>query len=147
MSDAPDALAGWVCPLCKQGADLCVCSEEAIVAASARATAGEDELVDASNPAQVADRGKRAKRIEQQGRDDLNWLMRHQQGRRIMWGLLESCGVFANAAVMGAFESNKTMFKAGEQNVGLFYTAKVISQEPEGYNLMVKENSGRLTNA
>jgi hypothetical protein len=139
-----DRPAEWKCPVCQRGPDACDCSDDVITEAQARLDAGADPVVDASNPAQVAQRVKAQKRGETQDRDDLNWVMRHEQGRRIMWRLLEACSVFGNSFVRAQGDPHLTAFNCGEQNIGLSYLSRVVAQEPDGYNLMVKENSGRL---
>jgi len=140
MSQAGDLA---VCPACKQ--PECECSEELVREALRRAEAGLDEVVIASDTVQQARRKKAGEKAERQRKDDINWLMRHPQGRRIMWELLERCSIFQNAAVRGRFENSATMFHLGESNIGLVYFREVMVMEPDGYNLMVKENSGRLS--
>ena len=134
-------MATEVCAHCQQ--EECDCPPEIVAEAERRAAAGEPPLVLASDAGQVATRSKAVERAERQDVADLNWLMRHPQGRRNKWGLLETCGIFRNPAVEGAFETNQTMFKAGQQNIGQYHLQRVVSLEPEGYALMVKENSGR----
>ena len=130
------------CPICQL--EHCDCPEDSVREAQARIDAGGEPLVDASNPAQVAARARDKRKVENSTKDDMNWLMRHPQGRRIMWGLLERCSIFQNAYQRGGGDTNAVMFNCGEANVGLGYLKDVISQEPDGYNLMVKENSGRM---
>lgn len=133
----------YTCPQC--GLDDCSCSHEVQAEAERRKAAGEPPLVIASDPAQVGKRVKAKEREARKDADDLNWLMRHPQGRRIAWELLEVCGIFRNPAVEGAFDTNQTMFKAGQQNMGQYYLQRIVSMEPDAYALMVKENSGRMT--
>lgn len=132
-----------VCPACKQ--QDCDCSVEVQDEAARRAEAGQDEVVIASDTMQQARRKKALDKLVKQDREDLAWLMRHPQGRRVMWKLLERCSIFQNAAVRGSFDPNATMFNLGESNIGLVYFREVMVMEPDGYNLMVKENSGRLS--
>lgn len=127
------------CPQCRQ--EECDCSPEVQAAATQRAERGQEPLVIASDVVQQARRKKNSDKAEQLVRDDLNWLLRHPQGRRFMWRLLDQCGIFNNAAVRCGFDTNQTMFNAGEQNIGLAYFSETMRQEPDGYNLMVKENS------
>lgn len=130
-----------VCPQC--GQEDCDCSPEIQGEALRRKAAGEPALVIASDATQV---GKRAKAVERETRktgDDLNWLMRHEQGRRFMWRLLSEAGIFRNAAVDAGFSTNGAFFKAGQQNVGLKFLSELMADEAPAYGLMVKENSGR----
>lgn len=132
-----------ICPQCQQ--QDCDCSPEIVSEAERRQTAGEPPLVIASDAAQVSKRAKTKERGEKQDARDLNWLMRHEQGRRIMWDLLENSGLYRNPAFDAGFEPNRTMFNAGQMNLGQFYLQRVTELEPDGYNLMVKENSGSKT--
>lgn len=133
-----------VCPACGGDVLECDCTPEAQTEAARRAEAGQDALVDASNPAQTARMAKNVRRMEQEQRDDHAWLMRHPQGRRIMWRLLERCSIFENSYVRGKGRSEAICFHLGESNIGLVYFREAMVQTPEEYNLMVKENSGRL---
>ena len=131
------------CPQCAQ--DECDCSPEVVAEAARRAAAGEPPLVIASDAAQVVARAKKIDRADKQDAQDLNWLMRHPQGRRLMWDLLQVTGLFRNPAFDAGFDTNQTMFKAGQQNIGQYYLQRTVSMEPDGYHLMVKENSGSKT--
>jgi len=131
------------CPQC--GQEDCDCSPEVQEEARARKAAGADPLVIASDGAQVAARGKKQDRAAKQDVLDLGWLMRHPAGRRIYWDILETSGLFRNPAFDAGFDTNQTMFKAGQQNIGQYYLQRAVTLEPEGYALMVKENSGRTT--
>lgn len=132
-----------LCPQC--GLADCDCSPEIMLEAERRRAAGEPPLVIASDAAQVGKRVKAVQREERKGADDMNWLMRHPQGRRMMWGLLEDCGIYHNPAFAAGFDTNQTMFKAGQQNIGQYYLKQIVGGEPDAYLLMVKENSGRTT--
>lgn len=138
MSEA----GSYRCPICQR--PECDCSEDAVAEALSRIESGGETLVDASNPTQVAQRSRDKKKAERDAASDINWLMRHPQGRRVMWGLLERAGIFRNAFVLAEGATNQTNFHLGAQNLGLEYFVMVMKQEPDGYNLMVKENSGRM---
>lgn len=131
------------CPVCQL--EACDCPEDVVREAQARIDAGAEPLVDASNATQVAQRSRDKKRAGDEARADLAWLMRHPQGRRIMWALLEKAGIFRNAFVASEGVTNQMCFNLGANNMGLEYFVTVMKQEPDGYNLMVKENSGRLS--
>lgn len=127
------------CPHCQQ--TECDCSQEVQAEALARAEQGRDALVIASDAVQQARRAKAQRKSNTEWANDLNWLMRHPQGRRVMWRVLSECGVYANAAVTAAFDTNTTFFKAGQQNIGLVYLNEIVTREPDAYALMVRENS------
>lgn len=70
--------------------------------------------------------------------DDIKWLMKCRQGRRIVWRMLDQAGVFrlsfnTNAMAMA--------FAEGNRNAGLRLLAIVHKIAPELYQTMVKENS------
>lgn len=129
------------CPQC--GAEDCECSPEIVAEALRRKAAGEPPLVIASDAGQVGARAKAAEREARRENEALNWIMRHPQGRRFMWDLLEVCGIFNNPAFAAGFDTNQTFFKAGQQNIGQYYLKQTVSLHADGYNLMVKENSER----
>lgn len=128
-----------LCPACKQ--PDCDCSPELVAEATRRAEAGQDEVVVASDVVQTARIAKNAEKGKKQQDADLNWLMRHPQGRRVMWRLLEACGMYRNPAVEGGFDTNTTMFKSGQQNIGQFYLNEIVTKEPDAYGIMVRESS------
>ncbi len=78
-------------------------------------------------------RSKVERQIEQQ---DLKWLMKCKQGRRIMWRLLERTGLYRTS-----FNPNSmTMaFNEGNRNLGLVLMAQLNEACPERYTLMVQE--------
>lgn len=71
--------------------------------------------------------------------DDFRWLMTHKQGRRLMWELLASTGVFRNPYVVG--DQSMTDFRCGEMNIGQRYFARIHEMCPEKYQLMVQEQN------
>ena len=89
--------------------------------------------------AQQQRRSKKAtalKLADDTARDDWKWLMKTRRGRRIVWRLLESAGVFrvsfnTNAMAMAFAEGNK--------NAGLQIFAQVQQHSPDLYITMVKE--------
>jgi hypothetical protein len=78
------------------------------------------------------ERNKHQRRVET---EDIKWLMKGKQGRRIVWGLLEKTGVFRSS-----FTGNsETFFREGMRNVGLMLLAQINESCPEQYTLMVQE--------
>lgn len=69
-------------------------------------------------------------------REDLIWLMKGKQGRRIVWRLLADAGVFNTS-----FNTNSMQmaFNEGRRNQGLKLLAQVQAACPEFYTDMVKE--------
>lgn len=60
-------------------------------------------------------RADKAKNVEAMKVNDWKWLMSNPRGRRIVWRLLEECGVYRSS-----FTGNsETFFREGERNIGL----------------------------
>lgn len=73
--------------------------------------------------------------VEQEG-EDFKWLVNDKRGRRIVWRLLESTGVFRSS-----FTGNsETFFREGARNVGLQIMASLHAHSPESYFSMLQEN-------
>lgn len=74
---------------------------------------------------------------EQQGRErqDIEWLMSSQGGRRIMWGLLTKAGVFKSSFT----GDNGTFFNEGQRNLGLMYLNLMMEACPALYATMAEE--------
>ncbi len=133
------------CIACKRPLADCECSGEMLLEAAARLEKNQPEIVRADDPGQQRQRAKAVDRAQKQASDDLNWLMRHPQGRRFMWRLLSTCGLYRNAFASGNGQTNAVMFALGETNIGQVYLNQVVASEPDAYSLMVKENSGSKT--
>lgn len=86
----------------------------------------------ASESQQEAD----ARRKALQAVEDLKWLMAHAQGRRIVARIFEQTGIRRTP-----FHTNgSTMaFNTGQQNIGLWLEAEVLSAAPDGYYRLLKE--------
>lgn len=78
------------------------------------------------------ERNKHERRVEI---EDIKWLMKGRQGRRIVWRLLEKTGVF-RCSFTG---NSETFFREGMRNVGLMLLAQINEVCPEQYTLMVQE--------
>lgn len=66
---------------------------------------------------------------------DFKWLMSDVRGRRFVWRLLETTGVYRNS-----FDgSSRTYFNEGMRNVGLMLMADIHEFSPETYAVMLKE--------
>lgn len=74
--------------------------------------------------------------------DDFKWLMGHKQGRRIMWRMLEECGVFRNPHIPG---TEDVLFRCGMQNIGQMLMTEIHTICPEHYPTMTKEHVEWLT--
>lgn len=76
---------------------------------------------------------EKARRLEV---DDLRWMMSDKRGRRVMWRLLETSGVYRSS-----FTGNsETFFREGQRNVGLKLLADIHEHCPDAFVLMLKEH-------
>ena len=69
---------------------------------------------------------------------DLKWLMGSKRGRRVVWRLLDSAGVFRTSFNTNAMSM---AFAEGGRNQGLRLLAMVHALCPEQYPAMMKEQS------
>jgi hypothetical protein len=81
---------------------------------------------------------KRADTLKQlRDEGDLKWLMSDKRGRRVIWRLLESTGLYQSS-----FTGNsETFFREGRRDVGLKLLATVQDVTPDGFMLMMKERN------
>jgi hypothetical protein len=94
---------------------------------------------DGGDPAQVKDKRKRAKRVEEQRLAALRGLMSIPEGRRLVWWHLGLCQIF-----MSSFRADPylTAFNEGARNVGLTWLADIMKAAPDEYLTMTKEAKG-----
>lgn len=85
---------------------------------------------------EAIERRKLDKHAAQEEREDVKWLMKSRQGRRIAWRLLELTGVFRSSFT----GNNETFFREGMRNVGLYLVGQINAACPEQYHTMVKEH-------
>lgn len=91
-----------------------------------------------------AEKARLEKHARQEEREDVKWLMRSKQGRRVAWRLLDQAGVFR---LSYAGNSNDTIFREGMRNMGLRLMAQINEACPEQYNLMVQEQKNVRTSS
>lgn len=80
---------------------------------------------------------EKAKLRQRQDIEDLKWLMSNKRGRRIIYGLLERAGVWQLSFHTNALQM---AFNEGRRNEGLALLAKLMSEAPDNYALMLKEH-------
>lgn len=81
---------------------------------------------------------EQARLHEELEREDLQWLMQHQSGRRFVWRLFDRCG-FHRPSYTG--ESLSTSFNEGQRNIALLVLHDLFRFCPNQYFLMLKENT------
>lgn len=68
--------------------------------------------------------------------EDIRYLMKNKQGRRIAWRWLSDAGVFKTSMTGNSY----TFFNEGQRNVGLKLLAAIHEHCPEQYAVMVAES-------
>lgn len=71
---------------------------------------------------------------------DIRWLMESEQGRRIVWRLLNQSGVFRSSFSSDALAM---AFSEGNRNIGLQLMAQVHELCPDMYPEMAREANAR----
>lgn len=79
---------------------------------------------------------EKARAVMRVEKDDLLWLMRSKQGRRIAHRILDRAGVFRSSFHTNALQM---AFNEGTRNEGLAFLAKLMDYCPEQYSMMLKE--------
>lgn len=69
---------------------------------------------------------------------DLKYILASDQGRRLLWKLLETCGIFKSSFT----GSSETFFLEGQRNIGLKILADIMRVDPESYLRMYKQSKG-----
>jgi hypothetical protein len=67
---------------------------------------------------------------------DLEWLVSDPRGRRILWRLWQSTGVFGPAVVDNSLQA----YAEGRRSVGLEYWQGVVTLSPTAASLALQEN-------
>lgn len=68
---------------------------------------------------------------------DIRWLLKSKRGRRIVWRVLEQCGVFRMSFNTNAMQMS---FNEGNRNSGNRLLDIVTKTAPEEFVLMLKES-------
>ncbi|MGS1867685.1 Bbp19 family protein [Klebsiella michiganensis] len=76
--------------------------------------------------------------LEQREKDDIKFVMDSEQGRRVVWGLLEKGKVFATCF---AGDPHLTAFNEGQRNLALALFQRVMTHCPDQYLKMAAEAS------
>ena len=76
--------------------------------------------------------------LEQREKDDIKFVMDSEQGRRVVWGLLEKGQVFCTCFNV---DPNITAFNEGQRNLALVLFQRVMTHCPDQYLKMAAEAS------
>lgn len=74
--------------------------------------------------------------LEQREKDDIKFVMDSEQGRRVVWGLLEKGQVFGTCFNV---DPQITAFNEGQRNLALVLFQRVMAHCPEQYLKMAAE--------
>ena len=74
--------------------------------------------------------------LEQREKDDIKFVMDSEQGRRVVWGLLEKGQVFGTCFNV---DPNITAFNEGQRNLALVLFQRVMTHCPDQYLKMAAE--------
>jgi hypothetical protein len=85
---------------------------------------------------QKEDRETRDRSERETEEGDIKWLMGSKRGRRILWRLLDTAGVFRLSFNTNAMAMS---FAEGNRNYGLRVLSLIHTQTPELYSTMIKE--------
>lgn len=95
---------------------------------------GKPLVKNAANETEVREAEIKAKLAEDQRANDLRYMLASDQGKRFIWSLLESCGIFKSSFT----GSSETYFLEGQRNIGLKLLAEIMKTDPEAYVKMYK---------
>ncbi|HBR7581862.1 TPA: hypothetical protein L9375_003338 [Klebsiella pneumoniae] len=76
--------------------------------------------------------------LEQREKDDIKFVMDSEQGRRVVWGLLEKGQVFGSCFNV---DPHITAFNEGQRNLALVLFQRVMTHCPDQYLKMAAEAS------
>lgn len=76
--------------------------------------------------------------LEQREKDDIKFVMDSEQGRRVVWSLLEKGQVFGTCFNV---DPNITAFNEGQRNLALVLFQRVMTHCPDQYLKMAAEAS------
>lgn len=76
--------------------------------------------------------------LKQREKDDIKFVMDSEQGRRVVWGLLEKGQVFGTCFNV---DPNITAFNEGQRNLALVLFQRVMAHCPDQYLKMAAEAS------
>ena len=77
--------------------------------------------------------------LEQREKDDIKFVMDSDQGRRVVWSLLEKGQVFGSCFNV---DPHITAFNEGQRNLALALFQRVMAHCPEQYLKMAAEANG-----
>lgn len=95
-------------------------------------------MTNASDERALGRKEREDKLAQRQANADFRWLMNEPAGRRVVWGLLGHCRVFASTFNTHGGVMN---FNEGQRAVGLHLLGEIDKLCPELYAVMAAENA------
>tara|TARA_R110000803_G_scaffold121808_1_gene189897 strand:+ start:606 stop:941 length:336 start_codon:yes stop_codon:yes gene_type:complete len=96
----------------------------------------KETAYDAGSESHVAKKKTKVSLIKQQAEEDMKQMLSEAYGRRLLWRMLEKCGIYKTS-----FTGNSTtFFNEGRRAVGLDLLEDIIKVSPSSYTLMQSEN-------
>ncbi len=92
----------------------------------------------AADESQVKGAAIKKKLLDESEANDLRYVIQSEQGKRVLWRLLETCGIFKSSFT----GSSETFFLEGQRNVGLKLLADIMRVDPDSYLKMYKQANG-----
>jgi hypothetical protein len=96
----------------------------------------DDEAIDKNKESQ-----KEYKNRRDRERDDLKTVLKKPEGRRVIWGILETCGVFKSSFALNSMQG---AFNEGKRDIGLALLADLNEAEPQMFAQMQSEYISEL---
>lgn len=95
----------------------------------------------ASDKEQVKKARRAENNLEEKKLDDMRWVLRDPQGRRVLWRIMSFCKSYSSAY---ATEANDAYYNIGQQDVGRFVMSEITKADEEKLFLMMKEHTNEL---
>jgi hypothetical protein len=91
----------------------------------------------ASDESQVKYAQVKEKLAADKQHNDIKFILATEQGRRFLWELLSSCGVYRQSA---DHSGSWTYFNEGKRSIGLEVLTQITAADPDSYLKMIKES-------
>lgn len=95
----------------------------------------EKDIFDIEAEQEQQARQQELKAIERE--KDLQWMMGTKQGRRVLYRLIDDCGVFRSSNT----GNSQTFFNEGRRSVGLAAFHEIMAISPESFVTMWRESN------
>jgi hypothetical protein len=95
----------------------------------------ERESYNAGDKKQIKDARKKERRRRRQQLEDLQAVLKTDEGQRVLWRFLKKCGVFESIWEPSA----RIHFKAGQQDLGHFMQGEILTADQEAYFEMMRK--------